>query len=123
MINLVATTRCFCLIYQIVPHSLLNFVVIDLQQVQSTRRSLHRLPVASSRDVKGGNLWLGWTYQVLGLNERSWKKKKKSRKRMIFLLLTDIWQKLRSRLLCSGFAKYIFNFFADMMLTGTISLH
>lgn len=77
MINLVATTRCFCLIHQIVPHSLLNFVVFDLQQVQSTRRSLHRLPVASSRDIKGGNLWLGWTYQVLGLNERSWKKKNK----------------------------------------------
>ena len=76
MINLVVTTRCFCLIYQIVPHSLLNFVVFDLQQVQSTRRSLHRLPVASSRDVKGGNLWLGWTYRVLGLNERSWKKRK-----------------------------------------------
>ena len=30
---------------------------------------MHRLPVASSRDIKGGNLWLGWTHKVLGLSD------------------------------------------------------
>ena len=75
MINLVATTRCFL---SYLPNSATFFVkfFFDLQQVQVTRRSLHRLPVVSSRDVKGGNLWLGWTYRVLGLNEGSWKKRK-----------------------------------------------
>ena len=75
MINLVATTRCFL---SYLPNSATFFVkfFFDLQQVQVTRRSLHRLPVVSSRDVKDGNLWLGWTYRVLGLNEGSWKKRK-----------------------------------------------
>ena len=30
---------------------------------------MHRLPVASSRDIKGGNVWLGWTHKVLGLSD------------------------------------------------------
>ena len=55
----------FCINY-----SRYNSLVLP-QQVQGAWRSMYQLPVASSRNIQGGDLWLGWTYQVLGLSDTS----------------------------------------------------
>lgn len=52
------------------PYSRYTLLVLS-QQVQGARRSMYQLPVAPSRNIQGGDLWLGWTYQILGLSDLS----------------------------------------------------
>ena len=65
-LSLVLLTFFFCVFY-----FFFLIVGVPVQQVQGAWRSVHQLSVASTRDIQGGYVWLGWIDKVLGLSNSS----------------------------------------------------